>query len=74
MVTKRYGNGKLIQFYDRYLILTDKIQSISNWKNGLLDGESREWWENGNLRYQYFSKEGIEEGDFKEWDKFNRTL
>ena len=68
-ITKRYGkaHGKLIQFYDRYLILTDKIQSISNWKNGLLDGESREWWFNGQVSLIVMYKDGLKEGDELEY-------
>ena len=62
--TLRYGkrHGKSIQFFQKDVTLTSKIEKISDWKNGVLDGQSIEWWYNGQLSSIVMYKEGLKEG------------
>jgi antitoxin component YwqK of YwqJK toxin-antitoxin module len=69
---KRYGkiHGKCIKYEDKDFILTNKIEHISNWKNGVLDGEYTNFWgHNGRLSYTVIYKEGLKEGDEIEYNE-----
>jgi antitoxin component YwqK of YwqJK toxin-antitoxin module len=50
-------NGKWIERYNN-----GKISKITNWKNGIEDGEQTFLWENGNKRLKYFVKNGNKHG------------
>ena len=39
-----------------------KPQQIELW-----DGEYKEWWGNGQLRYHYWVKDGLKHGECKQW-------
>ncbi|MGB7567296.1 MAG: hypothetical protein WBM07_05525, partial [Chitinivibrionales bacterium] len=57
-------NGKWIERFNN-----GKIHSITNWKNGVENGEQTYYWKNGNKHLEYFvkkdKKDGIEESYYE---------
>ena len=47
---------------------------IGIFKNGLRDGNHKEWFRNGNLKDEINYKNGLKDGEFKYWDDRGQLL
>jgi len=47
---------------------------IGVFKNGLRDGNHKEWFRNGNLKDEIHYKNGLKDGEFKYWDDRGQLL
>jgi hypothetical protein len=47
---------------------------IGVFKNGLRDGNHKEWFRNGNLKDEINYKNGLKDGEFKYWDDRGQLL
>ena len=67
--TGRYGkfHGEYIEYFKEDF--PNKIESISNWKNGVLNGERRSFWFSGQLYFTVMYKDGLKEGDELQYHK-----
>lgn len=56
-------DGLTEQFYND----TGKLRVSANYKNGVLEGEFKAYYPNGNLQGEVIYKNGEKNGDFKEY-------
>jgi antitoxin component YwqK of YwqJK toxin-antitoxin module len=47
----------------------DQVYGEDEYKEGMRNGRQVEYWENGNLKEEYFEKEGVYIGSFKCWNE-----
>ena len=44
-----------------------KVTSFTTFKDGLVNGLTRWWWNNGNIQYEAFEIDGLLDGICREW-------
>lgn len=52
----------------------NKLSEIRFYHRGEKDSIHSGWWANGNKRFEYHFKDGVYEGDFKEWYEHGEPL
>ncbi len=66
----RNYNGKHREFYDS----TRTVKAIYNYKNGLLDGVQKEFYQNGKLHREYYLTEGIKDQYGREYNQDGKLI
>lgn len=61
-------NGAYDGSFVCYSIKTEVMMKIYNFSNNVLDGEVKEFFENGNLKLHAFYNKGLPVKEWKEWD------
>lgn len=46
-----------------------QIYGEDEFKDGMRNGKQLEYWENGNIKEEYFEREGMYVGTYKRWDE-----
>jgi antitoxin component YwqK of YwqJK toxin-antitoxin module len=46
-----------------------KIESITYWKDGVLDGPFKSYFQNGQKQFDMYYEKGIRSENFYEWDE-----
>ena len=61
------NNGITIEFDVSNKLSNPKVLAYTNYKEGNLDGEYKQWYENGNLKIRSYYKDGKEDGVSKSY-------
>ncbi len=62
-------NGIIQAFYDN-----DNLQDEAEYTDGHIGGVQREYYENGQMKSEYFKYFAKPEGDWREWDEQGNLL
>ena len=69
----RTSNGKKVNGIVFDKLSNGQMEYESNWKDGVLDGIKKYWFENGQLQYERSVKNGKQDGLERTWH-FNGRL